>query len=87
MDVGLRPVVQRFAYEMERTLQRNEVTKGKVDGGWQDASRRQLINKLLEEVGEVIEAVHGNYSKKAIRGECSDVANVAMMLADTFGAL
>ena len=82
----LRPEVERYAYAMERTLRLNEIERGKTEG-WSDCSRRELVNKLMEEVTELIEAVHGNYSKKAIRGEAIDVGNVAMMISDVFGAL
>ena len=45
-----------------------------------------LLQKLDEEVNEVIEAIRIG-DLQGLRHECADVSNVAMMIADLTGAL
>lgn len=76
-----RPVVQWFAGAMEAKLRANDHKRG-----WRGTSEFVMIQKLLEEVGELIEAVYGRgfgrASREEVLSEAADVGNVAMMLAD-----
>ncbi len=75
-----RPEVRSFAIEMEKTLQRND-----HKGGWQNESLEWLMIKLMEEVGELAVLIHSSsihLSDKAVTGEATDVANLAMMISD-----
>ena len=75
-----RPVLRNFAIEMERTLRDND-----FKGGWRNDSLKWLMIKLVEEVGELAVLVRGSnihIAPKAFMEEATDVANMAMMVAD-----
>ena len=79
--LGLRPIVISFAIEMERKLQANDKKKGET--GWLIDSPTTLLVKLMEEVGEIAElSLRSTMSPDEVRGECADVGNMAMMVAD-----
>ena len=74
----LRPSVQRFAEEMERKLRRND-----LKGGWRNEQPWWLLCRLEEEVAELQRVLtRNNRSLRSVVGECADVANMAMMIAD-----
>ncbi len=81
----LRPVVQRFAEEMERRLRKND-----HKGGWDDCGWDYLRTRLLDELEELNAAWHRPQTERAvaqITHEAADLANFAMMVADNFGNL
>ena len=84
------PTVFTFASQMQERLEANS---GK--GYWGQCNLEYLVAKLEEEVAELKGALHGtsaeyeNYPdcpEKAVLLEAADVACVAMMIADIFGA-
>jgi len=69
-----RPELKRFADYMEGILKAND-----HKGGWDQEDNDYLLNYLMGEVEELRQAVEiGDEGR--IRKECSDVANLAMML-------
>ena len=86
--MGVRPEVIMFAQLMEKVLKQHD-----HKGGWLSASVMDLANKLIGEVDELmIEVINWATNRKennadefeAIRHECADVANYAMMISDIF---
>lgn len=78
--VQLRPAVQQFAEYMEKVLKHND-----HKGGWNECTDDYLLDRLQEEVKELISAVRGRKARNPelrIRNEAADVANFAMMIAD-----
>ncbi|MNP62673.1 hypothetical protein D3C76_1579730 [compost metagenome] len=71
--IRLRPAVKWFAEQMELTLRRND-----HKGGWQNCSLHYLHEKLDEEVSGLYQT---QTDKETIK-EATDVANIAMMIAD-----
>lgn len=76
-----RKVVMWFSKLMEQTLQDND-----YKGGWENCSYTFLVSKLNEEVDELKKQVWKDCSSptamtKLIK-EATDVANIAMMIAD-----
>lgn len=81
-ELKLRPVVQRFAQEMERILRENDY-KGSVS----DVRCDVAMEGLWTEVRELDRASWGHVSmsttkidRAAIRKEALDVANFALMV-------
>lgn len=75
MSYARRPVVQ-FAKEMEKTLKKND-----YKGGWQHCTFEYLHAKLHEEMMEVDREIYrGIKSRKNLKKELTDVANVCMMI-------
>lgn len=76
-----RPVAQWFAGAMEHKLQVNDHKPG-----WRGGYETLMVRKLLEEVGELVEAVFKwlfhKGSREEVLLEAADVGNIAMMLAD-----
>jgi hypothetical protein len=85
-----RDVVVWFACLMEANLRKND-----YKGGWDDCSLLWLFAKLGEELGELGEALVDNHFPEGreemtitrvaaqwIEGEATDIANLAMMIAD-----
>lgn len=78
---------------MEAKLDQNR-DKGDRNG-WKQERVSWLLNRLLSEVGELVEVIgkkgvpgFGKEPRQArIRSECADVANFAMMIADVAGGL
>ncbi len=76
---SLRDPVRWFAWEMEKTLRQNK-------GGWESYSLGYLITRLAKEVRELEEQVAraqftAEDRERTVR-ESTDVANIAMMIAD-----
>ena len=88
-SVELRPVVRAFAEAMELKLRENDHKPG-----WKDDDPEILVDRLMEEVGELQYEVEGLSSNREWPGErekvlreAADVANFAMMVADVVGSL
>lgn len=78
--------VKRFAVAMRRKLREN-----RYKDGWQGETLAYLVDKLQEEVDELVELVisdnlHPSDIIEAL-DEAADVANMAMMVADRFRLL
>lgn len=74
----IRDEVKWFAEEMEKSLREND-----WKGGWKDCSIGWLIVKLAEEVGELATMfINADLGEQEVIKEATDVANVAMMIAD-----
>lgn len=85
----MRDEVKWFADRMEQKLRRND---GK--GGWKTCNPKYLQKRIEEEFREMTDCMsavgtaiffHGKVSDAFIEefiGECADIANFAMMLAD-----
>ena len=90
----LHPSVIAFAKAMQHKLDKNKHKDGKgwernPDGsrnGWAGCSVEFLVDKLREEVSELLEALE-HEGLDEIRNEAADVGNIAMMLADVCGSL
>ncbi len=95
-----RPWVLAFAREMEAQLAENR-HKGDREG-WARTSAEWLLTRLKEEVREledvlarnepcgcrsVGECWHNQPGEEAVRVECADVANFALMIADVAGGM
>lgn len=81
----MRESVKWFAGIMEQTLQKHDDKKG--SDGWLNDDIYGLFGRLREESDEIEELIiHYDYEKdeslKLIK-ECADVANFAMMIADS----
>lgn len=78
--VQLRPVVQWFAEQMELALRRND-----FKGGWDGDSPEELAERIAEDLEELTVALNRRRSPhgwERVRLEATDVANMAMMVAD-----
>ena len=73
------PTVYWFALEMVRKLDSNKPKKGGREG-WENDDPLALLGRLREEVEELSAARNDI-------GEAADVANMAMMVADSIGLL
>lgn len=73
----MRPVLKKFAEYMEVKLQEND-----HKDGWENCSNMYLLTKLMEEIGEVFNALDNEFSSEDIINECADAANILMMIAD-----
>lgn len=71
----LRKEVKWFANLMEEVLKEND-----YKSGWKKIANSELVLRLLQEVGELIEALINE--DDFIEYESADVANIAMMIAD-----
>ena len=85
-----RASVKWFATKMEEKLADND-----HKGGWADCETGFLFRKLEEELQELYLALHNRergsffgttHTDEEIVGECADIANFVMMIADKFGA-
>lgn len=72
----LRDSVLAFAAQMERKLRAND-----HKGGWSNESPEWLLSRLREEVAELEQLVASG--GPGVVGEAADVANFAMMVAET----
>jgi len=84
--VEARWQVRKLASLMEEQLQRND-HKGKE--GWRDERGAWLMAKLIEEVHELFqttenESIPLSQVAAVVWQEAADIANVAMMVADTY---
>lgn len=77
----VRESVKWFAEQMENKLKEND-----KKGGWDDCNIYWLIQRIREEINELLSAVNLNRdlgaTKENIIREAADVANFAMMIAD-----
>lgn len=81
-----RAIIRHFAAAMERKLAANDGVKG----GWRAESHRDLLRHLDSEVAELHEAVKAYYRGLPVDDllmEACDVALLAMMISDKYGAL
>ena len=78
-----RRLVDQFAVVMRHKLREN-----RFKGGWRQETAEFLIDKLREEVDELVEVIAANnldqFALRDAREEAADVGNMAMMLADWF---
>lgn len=72
-----RKTVAAFAKDMDRVLDQNA-----SKGGWKGCSIDFLKGRLIDETFELVDAIGKQRGAKAIRKECVDIANFAMMLWD-----
>lgn len=82
-----RSVAGEFINAMEKGLAHGRrMGRTGWDSHWQESSfadvRLGLLDKLDEEVNELIEAIDDNENGDVVLREAADVANIAMMLAD-----
>ena len=80
--IELRPEVQWFAEQMELRLRAND-----WKGGWRDEDIDWLWARMWDEERELYQAMHPStwpeVDYDGIVKEAADVANFAMMVADT----
>jgi hypothetical protein len=76
MQVNLRESVLRFAVDMEEKLLAND-----HKGGLDRMSMAVLFDLMVQEELELMAAIEGGFAPNII-GECVDVANFAMMIAE-----
>jgi hypothetical protein len=74
---GLRSSVEWFATMMELKLQSNDDKPG-----WKDTNVNDLLDRVVDELDELTNALLLDHSPQAIIQECADVANFCMMIAD-----
>lgn len=79
MEKMYEKAVNDFAKDMKRKLIEN-----KHKGHWGQDQPEELFRRLLEEAGELIEAVIKNAPYSAVAAEAADVGNIAMMIADIY---
>lgn len=94
---GPRSEVKKFAVTMEKELKEND-----HKGGWKNCSLLFLIEKLHEEVKELIDVAWQceaaqediestqdgiEFQRAMVRSEAADVGNIAMMITDICRAL
>lgn len=72
--VNVRDTLKQFAIEMERRLRKNE-----WKGGWEDLSRREIFQSLIDESMSLWSAIEERNSER-IKKKSVDVANFSMML-------
>jgi NTP pyrophosphatase (non-canonical NTP hydrolase) len=78
-DLHVRPEVARFALLMEAKLRANDHKRH-----WRYVPLQYLSMRLTQERKELAGAIQ---TRTDVGGECADVANFAMMIADKVGAL
>lgn len=74
------PHVLEFAERMEKKLDQNR-HKGDREG-WLNDGEQDLMDRLIEELDEVIDAFENGADPETIADELADVANFCMMVAD-----
>jgi len=75
------PSIVAFSQEMEKRLVENN-----FKGGWKESSPTWLLARLIQEAGELSNAIVWNDPDASVR-EAADVANFAMMIAERMKAL
>lgn len=81
----MRIEVEVFAREMEDRLRAND-----HKGGWKSCTRGYLLRRLRTELRELVSALNrrgADYDSSEVVSEAADVANFAMMIADTQGRM
>lgn len=71
--------VLNFAVAMQERLDANA-----HKGGWHRCSLGYLRKRLADEMGELKRAMDAGESRERIRHEAADVANFALMIAETY---
>ena len=71
--------VRKLAAKQIAKLEKNE-----HKGRWEDMSPMAAFKRLLDEGAELFEAVNNGYSVEEVWSEAADVANFALMLAETY---
>lgn len=66
-----------FQLDMANKLHENE-----YKGGWKHMGETSLLERLKEEMDELEDSIKEDYHKDQIIGECADIANFCMMIAD-----
>ena len=77
-----RPFVDSFADAMESKLEKNR-HKGDREG-WLKDTPRALFERLKQEVDELHAALADGTDVESVLSEAADVANFAMMIADSY---
>lgn len=62
--------------------QRGKLRANRHKRSWRESDVEYLIDRLLDEVEELLQAVRDRQSPERIWGEAADVANFAGMIAD-----
>lgn len=86
--------IQRMAQTMQHKLEVNKHKDKPTDqwprdehgrrDGWSGVSLEYLMEKLGEEMRELMDAIAANDSPESVWCEAADVANIAMMLAENY---
>lgn len=72
-----RPVVVRFADDMEQRLREND-----HKGGWSGGSKQHMANILAKATGDLLQSLKDNQTVQHVTTRAADVANIAMMIAN-----
>jgi hypothetical protein len=72
----LRPEIEAFAAYMEAAMQGHDPVKG---DSWKSKSRTELWLMLIDELYDVLSALHGG-NESSLTHECSSLACFAMMI-------
>ena len=75
-----REAIVKFTEAMENKLKQNDHKRH-----WSQCGMTYLLNRLKEEVEELVEAVELCEPSDEVKKECADVANFAMMIFDIMG--
>ena len=78
------PEIQKFAVRMEGKLAQNRHKGDRA--GWLTTHPTYLINRLLDETAELYDALDNLLNPEDVWAEAADVANFAMMVADSYAA-
>lgn len=65
-------------YMLEKFIQNDN------KGSWENCTNYYLINRLIDEIEELIEAIAQEKEIKDIRSECADIANFVVMINDNY---
>jgi NTP pyrophosphatase (non-canonical NTP hydrolase) len=71
--------IKRFNTHMLQKLLDND-----YKGTWEKSTYNYLINRLIDEVEELIELIDKKERIVKITNECADIANFAMMISDNY---
>lgn len=77
--LGISDALAGFVQVMERKLRANA-----HKGGWRACSDAYLLRRLGEEKAELVAAIRRGAARAEVLAEAADVANFAMMIADTY---
>lgn len=78
----IRPEVLKFALLMEQKLKKND-----SKGGWKESEYDYLLQKVDEEFVQLKHHIRVKGTDGQIIGDCTDLANSAMMIADNTNGL
>jgi len=80
------PVVHAFALAMVAKLEQHKPKKGGREG-WEEDDPLDLMRRVQQEARELSKAINRSEPDETVLAEAADVANMAMMVADAYGAL